>query len=156
MLKSMKTKVFFFFAFAHMLILFTTAVYSFFLLLHTIYNTNITYTTSTSYNTATYNIRELKQPRRRRHQKRHKFAYLTMKNSISARFARAFFNFGHFEDVLVLSTTWNDLLCSCVDDVNIWWQMFNLVSVSLKRWFQFYSRTVRTHFSSIIVSLISI
>ena len=39
-----------------MLILFTTAVYSFFLLLHTIYNTNITYTTSTSYNTTTYNI----------------------------------------------------------------------------------------------------
>ena len=59
--------------------------------------------------------------------KPHKFAYLTLKNSIFARFARAFFIFGHFEDVLVLSTTWNDLLCSCVDDVSIWWQMFNFL-----------------------------
>ena len=49
--------------------------------------------------------RELKQPRRRRQQKPHKFAYLTMKNSIFARFARAFFIFLHFVDVLVLSTT---------------------------------------------------
>ena len=32
---------------------------------------------------------ELKQPRPRRQQKPNKFAYLTMKNSISARFARA-------------------------------------------------------------------
>ena len=37
--------------------------------------------------------RELKQPRRRQQQKPHKFAYLTMKNSIFARFARAFFIF---------------------------------------------------------------
>ena len=51
---------------------------------------------------------ELKQPRRRRLQKVHKFAYLTMKTSIFARFARAFFILWHFEDVLVLSTTWND------------------------------------------------
>ena len=36
---------------------------------------------------------ELKQPRRRRQQKPHKFAYLTMKNIIFARFARAFFIF---------------------------------------------------------------
>ena len=62
-------------------------------------------------------IRELKQPRRRRQHERHKFAYLTMKNSIFTRFARASFIFWHFEDVLVLSTTWNDLFCSCVDDV---------------------------------------
>ena len=34
-----------------------------------------------------------KQPRRRKQQKLHKFAYLTMKNSIFARFARAFFIF---------------------------------------------------------------
>ena len=54
-------------------------------------------------------IRELKQPRRRQQEKPHKFAYLTMKNSIFARFARAFFIFWHFVDVLVLSTTWNDL-----------------------------------------------
>ena len=38
-------------------------------------------------------IRELTQPRRRRQQKPHKFAYLTVKNSIFARFARAFFIF---------------------------------------------------------------
>ena len=37
--------------------------------------------------------RELKQPRRRQQQKPHKFAYLTMKNSIFARFARAYFIF---------------------------------------------------------------
>ena len=36
-------------------------------------------------------IRELKQARRRRQQKPYKFAYLTMKTSIFARFARAFF-----------------------------------------------------------------
>ena len=72
--------------------------------------------------------RELKQPRRRRQQKPHKFAYLKMKINSFARFARAFFMFWHFEDVLVLSTTWNDLFCSCVDDVSVWWQMFNLSS----------------------------
>ena len=39
-------------------------------------------------------IRELKQPRRRRRQQKpHKFAYLTMKNSNFARYARAFFTF---------------------------------------------------------------
>ena len=36
-------------------------------------------------------VRELKQPRRRRQQKPHKFAYLTMKKRIFARFARVFF-----------------------------------------------------------------
>ena len=93
--------------------------------------------------------RELKQPRRRRQQKPHKFAYLTMENSIFARFVRAYFIVWHFEDVLVLSTTWNDLFCSCVDDDSIWWQMFNFVFLYPKRLFQFNSRTVRTHFSSI-------
>ena len=93
---------------------------------------------------------ELKQPRRRRQQKPHKFAYLTMKNRIFARFARAFFIFWHFEDVLVLSTTWNDLFCSCVDDMSIWWQTFNFVFLYTRRWFQFNSRIVRTHFSSIV------
>ena len=73
------------------------------------------------------NFRELKQPRRRRQQKPHKFAYLTMKNSIFARFARAYFMFWHFANALLLSTTWNDLFRSCVDDVRIWWQMFNFV-----------------------------
>ena len=51
------------------------------------------------------NNRELKQPRRQWQQKLYKFAYLTMKNSIFARFARAFSFFWHFEDVVVLSTT---------------------------------------------------
>ena len=71
-----------------------------------------------------------------------------MKNSIFARFARAVFIFWHFEDVLVLSTTWNDLFCSCVDDVSIWWQMFNFVCLCPKPWFQFNSGIVRAHFSS--------
>ena len=47
------------------------------------------------------------------------------------RFAHAFFIFGHFVDVLVLATTWNDLFCSNVDDVSIWWQSFNCVLLSL-------------------------
>ena len=89
--------------------------------------------------------RELKQPRRRRQQKPYKFAY-----SIFARFARAFFIFWHFEDVLVLSTTRNDLFCSCVDYVSIWCQMFNFVLFCPKRWFQINSRTVRRHSSSIM------
>jgi len=96
--------------------------------------------------------RDFKQPRRRRQQKPYKFAYLTMENSIFARFARAFFTFLHFEDFLVLSTTWNDLFCSCVEDVSIWWQMFNFVSLCPKRWFQFNSGIARTHFSSIMTS----
>ena len=94
--------------------------------------------------------REVKEPWQRRQQKPHKFAYLTMKNSIFACFARAFFIFWHFEDVLVLYTTWNDLFCSCVDDVSICWQMFKFVLLCPKRWFQFNSRIVRTHFSSIM------
>ena len=73
-----------------------------------------------------------------------------MKNSIFACFARAFFIFWHFADVLVPSTTWNDLFCSCVDDVSIWWQMFNYILLCPKCWFQFNSRIVRTHFSSIM------
>ena len=94
--------------------------------------------------------RELKKPRRRRQQQKpHKFAYLTMKNTIFARFARALFIFWHFEDVLVLPTTWNDLFCSCVDDFSIWWQIFNVVFLFLKRWFQMHSRMVRKHFSRI-------
>ena len=79
-----------------------------------------------------------------------KFAYLTMKNNRFARFARAFFFHKHFADVLVLSTTSNDLFCSCVNDVSICWQMFNFVFLSLKRWFQFNSSIVRTHFASIM------
>ena len=98
---------------------------------------------------STFIIRELTQRRRQRQRKRHKFAYLTMKNNSFARFACAFFIFWRFADVLVLSMTWNDLFCSCVDDVTIWWQIFNFVFLSLKRWFQFNSRIVRTDFASI-------
>ena len=94
--------------------------------------------------------RKLKQPRWRWQQERHKFTYLIMKNNTFARFARAFFIFGHFADVLVLSTTWNDVFCSCVDDVSIWWQKFNFVFLSLKRWFQFNSRIVRTYLASVM------
>ena len=67
-----------------------------------------------------------------------------MKKNTFARSARAF-----LAGVLVLSTTWNDQFCICVDDVSTWWQMFNYVLVPLKRWFQFNSRIVRTHFASL-------
>ena len=76
--------------------------------------------------------RELTQPWRRRQHERRKFAYLTVKNNRFARFARSFFIFGHSADVLVLSTTWNDLSqCSCEDDVSTRWQIFNFVFLSL-------------------------
>ena len=51
-------------------------------------------------------------------------------------------------------------LCTCifhfltfyiwVDDVSIWWQLFNFVFLCPKRWVQLNSRIVRTHFSSIM------
>ena len=94
--------------------------------------------------------REFTQLRRRQQQERHKFAYLTVRDNSSARFASAVFIFGHFADVFVLSTTWNDLFCICVDDVSIWPQMFNFVFLYLKRWFQFNSRIVGTHFASVM------
>ena len=50
-------------------------------------------------------IRELRQPQRRRQQECHKFVHLTMKNDTFARFARAFFIFREFADVRVLSAT---------------------------------------------------
>ena len=62
----------------------------------------------------------------------------------------AFVIFGHLADVLVLSTTWNILFYSCVDDLSISWQMFNFVFLFLKRWFQFNSRIVRTNFASVM------
>ena len=93
--------------------------------------------------------RELKQPRRRRQQKPYKFACLTMKNNSFARFARAFFIFWHFEDVLVLSMTWNDLFCICMDDVSIWWQIQFCLPTS-EALFPVNSRIVRTHFAIVI------
>ena len=53
---------------------------------------------------APWNNREFEQPRRHQ-QERHKFAYLKMKISSLARFARAFFIFVPFADVYVLYTT---------------------------------------------------
>ena len=41
--------------------------------------------------------------------KKHKFAYLTLKNISFARFGRAFFIFAHFAAVFVISTMLNDL-----------------------------------------------
>ena len=67
-----------------------------------------------------------------------------------ARFARVYFIFWRFEDILVLSTTWNDLFCCWVDDLTIRWQMFNFVFLCPKRWFQFNSRIVRTYSSSMM------
>ena len=66
---------------------------------------NTRFTPGSSLSCQKVKYRELKRPRRRGQQGHHKFAYLTMKNSIFARFARAFFMFGLFEDALVLSTT---------------------------------------------------
>ena len=68
-----------------------------------------------------------------------------------ARFARAIFIFWHFEDVLVLSKTRNDLFCSCVDDVSIWWQIFNFVFLYVPSAGS-NSRILRTHFSYITIA----
>ena len=76
----------------------------------------------------------------------HKFAYLTMKNGSFALFARAFFIFAHFADVLVLSTTLNDLFRGYVDDVSTWRQILNLLFLSPNRSYQFNGRGVSTHF----------
>ena len=73
-----------------------------------------------------------KQPRQQWQQKRHR--YCIFHNS-----------FAHSTDVIVLSTTWNDPFWSCVDDENM---MTNVV-FSQRRWFQFNSRIVRSHFASI-------
>ena len=58
--------------------------------------------------------------------------------------------FDVLEDVLVFSSTWNELFWSCVDDVSTWWQMLIFLFLCPKRWFQFNSRVVKTHFSSIM------
>lgn len=48
------------------------------------------------------------------------FAYLTMKTSSFARFARAFSIFVHFALVRVSSTSWNDLFYNSVEVVSTW------------------------------------
>ena len=46
----------------------------------------------------------------------------------------------HFSSFDILKTfsffLRRDLFCSCVDDVSMWWQMFNFVLLCPKRWFQ--------------------
>ena len=85
--------------------------------------------------------RELKQPRPRRLHERHKLAFLTLKNITFPRFAGAIFIFVHFAEVLVLSMTWDDLFCSCVDNVGTWAKIFNSF-LSPKRSHKFNSRRV--------------
>ena len=41
------------------------------------------------------------------------------------------FIYGHFADALVLSTTWNDLFWSSVDDMSLWWQFCLFTSEAL-------------------------
>ena len=83
-----------------------------------------------------------------------KFAYLTMKNITFARSARASFIFGHFIDVLVLSTTWKWpvlQLCGRREHIMTSVQVYNIAFLPKKRWFQFNSRIVRTHFASMMI-----
>ena len=95
-------------------------------------------------------MRSFKQPRRRRQQERHKFAYLTMKNNSFARFARAFFIFLYFADVLVFSTMSNDLFAvvwttwACDDRCSV------LYSYLWRAGSNLIPGVVRTHFASIM------
>ena len=95
---------------------------------------------------------QCKQPRRRRWQEGHKLSYLKMKNSSFARFAHAFFILYISQWFLnVLSTTWNDMFCSYVDDVSTWRQLlgFSFLSAApLGRSDQFNSRIVSKHFQA--------
>jgi len=70
-------------------------------------------------------------------------------NCSFARFARAFFIFVHFGAVLVLSTTWNDLFCSYVDDEGTWWHIFKFFLLSPNRWYQLNSGINIIHFAGI-------
>ena len=84
------------------------------------------------------NNRELKQPRRNLHIWQWKTGFL---HALQVHFSS-----------LDISQTFSfflrrEMTC-CVDDLSIWWQMFNFVFLCPKRWFQFNSRIVRTHFSS--------
>ena len=99
------------------------------------------------FNCACESNRELKQPRLPRQQKPHKFAYLTMKN-ITLFLHALHVHFSSY--VLVLSTRWNDMFCSCVDNVSMWAyddKCSNVVFLCPKRWFQFNSKIIGTHFS---------
>ena len=88
------------------------------------------------------------QPRRRRQQKPHKFADLTMETSI---FARTFFMFWHFEDVIDI---FYDVKSPVLQLRGRREHMMTNVQFCLlicpRSWFQFNSRIVRTHFSSMM------
>ena len=96
-------------------------------------------------------IRELKQPRRRWQQERRKFEYLTMKNSSFACFAWAFLFFFIFRRRFRFfhNVKW-PVLQLCGRREHMMTNMFNFVFLSLKRWFQFNSRIVGTHFASVM------
>ena len=73
-----------------------------------------------------------------------------MKNNSFARFARAFLIFG-------ISLTFSfflrrELTCFAVvwTTWHMWWQMFNFVFLTPKRWFRFNSRIVRIHFATVM------
>ena len=71
------------------------------------------------------------------------------KKNAFVRFAHAFFIFVHFTAVLVLSTTWNDLFYSCVDDASTWRKYFKFLFSNLKHSWQFNpGRKVSKHFAS--------
>ena len=79
------------------------------------------------------------------------FTFTHKKKNAFVRFAhaRAFFIFVHFTAVLVLSTTWNDLFYSCVDDASTWPKCFKFLFSNLKHSWQFNpGRKVSKHFAS--------
>jgi len=71
-----------------------------------------------------------------------------MKNNAFVHFAGAFLMFRHFA-VLFLSITWIDLLWSCGRREHMM-KNVQFFLLSEKRWFQFNSRIVRTHFASVM------
>ena len=95
-------------------------------------------------------IRELKQPRRRQQQERHKFACLTTKNSSFARFAHALFIFFTFcRRSCSLHNVKGPVLQLCGRRGHIMTNV-QFFFLSLKCWFQFNSRIVGTHFASVM------
>ena len=89
-----------------------------------------------------WKLRELTQPRRRRQQERHKFAYLIVKNNSFARFARAVFIFD-------ISQKFSFFLRREMTCFAVVWTTWPYDDISLRRWFQFNSRIVGTHFARV-------
>lgn len=81
---------------------------------------------------------ELKQPRRRRRQERHKYPYLTIKNFSYACLAHfSYLNISFA--LLVLSMAWNQLFCICMDDVSTIDKFWIFILLSPKRGLQLIS-----------------